>query len=98
MSGNILLIIDPQNDFHPAGGDHLLAHHQGSLAVPGANEDSSRIANLILSNITEIDEIYVTLDSHHVSSNIFQRPLFFFISNLYIYTEKSYCTWNILDK
>ena len=53
---NILLIIDPQVDFHPGG----------SLAVQGANEDSARTASLILENIHDIDEIYVTLDSHHV--------------------------------
>ncbi len=52
----ILLIIDPQIDFHPGG----------SLGIPGANEDSERTASLILQNIDEIDEIYVTLDSHHV--------------------------------
>ena len=56
-SKNILLIIDPQVDFHPGG----------SLAVQGANEDSARIASLISENIQDIDEIYVTLDSHHVS-------------------------------
>eukprot|EP00597_Dinobryon_sp_UTEXLB2267_P010866 CAMPEP_0170100334 /NCGR_PEP_ID=MMETSP0020_2-20130122/1595_1 /TAXON_ID=98059 /ORGANISM="Dinobryon sp., Strain UTEXLB2267" /LENGTH=117 /DNA_ID=CAMNT_0010323207 /DNA_START=38 /DNA_END=388 /DNA_ORIENTATION=+ len=32
-----LFIIDPQVDFHPGG----------SLAVPGANEDSQRIADMI---------------------------------------------------
>jgi nicotinamidase-related amidase len=52
---NILLIIDPQNDFHPGG----------TLAVAGANEDSSRTAIFIYDNIDKIDEIYVTLDSHH---------------------------------
>eukprot|EP01006_Ploeotia_vitrea_P018398 TRINITY_DN49812_c1_g1_i1.p1 TRINITY_DN49812_c1_g1~~TRINITY_DN49812_c1_g1_i1.p1 ORF type:complete len:278 (+),score=4.54 TRINITY_DN49812_c1_g1_i1:36-869(+) len=55
MNKNILLIIDPQNDFHPGG----------SLGVNGANEDSQRIANLIKKNIDKIDEIIVTLDSHH---------------------------------
>jgi nicotinamidase/pyrazinamidase len=53
---NILLIIDPQVDFHPGG----------SLAISGANEDSARTAGLILENKDNIDEIYVTLDSHHV--------------------------------
>ena len=52
---NILFIIDPQNDFHPGG----------SLGVPGAHEDSQRIANFIRSNRDAIDEIYVSLDSHH---------------------------------
>ncbi len=54
-SKNILFIVDPQNDFHPGG----------SLAVPGSNEDSGRIAELIRSNADKIDEIYVSLDSHH---------------------------------
>ncbi len=53
---NILLIIDPQIDFHPGG----------SLAVAGANEDTERIAAFINRHISAIDEIYVTLDSHHV--------------------------------
>ena len=53
----ILLIIDPQIDFHPGG----------SLAVAGANEDSERIATFIASNQQIISEIYVTLDSHHVN-------------------------------
>jgi hypothetical protein len=72
-----LLIIDPQIDFHPAGGEGAFYHAQGSLAVAGANEDSSRTANLILNNIPLIDDIYVTLDSHHVSRNslsLYQPP------------------------
>lgn len=64
---NILLIIDPQIDFHPAGGVGSLAHPQGSLAVAGANEDTHKISQLILKNIEKFDEIVVTLDSHHVS-------------------------------
>ncbi len=55
VSKNILFIIDPQQDFHPGG----------SLGVPGANEDSQRIAEFIYANINNIDEIYVSLDSHH---------------------------------
>lgn len=54
MSKIGLLIIDPQNDFHPGG----------SLAVAGSNEDSQRIADLIRENL-HIDEIFITLDSHH---------------------------------
>jgi len=50
-----LFIIDPQNDFHEGG----------SLAVPGANEDSKRIANLIRKNPQAIDHIFVSLDAHH---------------------------------
>ena len=52
----ILLLIDPQIDFHEGG----------SLAVPGATADSQRIAKMITEHGDEIDEIYVTLDSHHV--------------------------------
>jgi hypothetical protein len=45
-----------------------LYHPPGSLAVSGANEDSERIAQLILNHTEMLDEIYVTLDSHHVRS------------------------------
>lgn len=50
--GNLLLIIDPQVDFHEGG----------SLAVPGANADSERIADLIRTK--RFDSILVTLDTH----------------------------------
>mmetsp|Transcript_11083 Transcript_11083/g.12687 ORF Transcript_11083/g.12687 Transcript_11083/m.12687 type:complete len:283 (-) Transcript_11083:962-1810(-) len=53
-NGVCLLIVDPQNDFHPGG----------SLAVAGAGEDALNIAKLIEDNAEKIDEIYVTLDSH----------------------------------
>ena len=55
----ILLIIDPQNDFHPGG----------TLGIQGAHEDSARTAAFINRHIGLIDEIYVTLDSHHVRMN-----------------------------
>jgi len=64
-SKNILLIIDPQIDFHEEGGSGKSYHPQGSLAVPGANEDSTRVSLMILNHLDEIDSIYVTLDSHH---------------------------------
>jgi hypothetical protein len=51
----IVLIIDPQIDFH----------FGGSMAINGANEDSERIAEFIKDNIPKIDEVFVTLDSHH---------------------------------
>lgn len=66
-----LLIIDPQIDFHPEGGEGALYHARGSLAVEGANEDSSRIASFIQDHIHCIDDIFVTLDSHHVSYSMF---------------------------
>ena len=51
----VLLVIDPQVDFHPGG----------ACPVPNANEDSERIAELISMNVEGIDEIFVTLDTHH---------------------------------
>ena len=51
-----LLIIDPQNDF---------CHANGSLFVPGATEDMSRVADMIVRLKDKIDEIHITLDSHH---------------------------------
>eukprot|EP01035_Chromulina_nebulosa_P028100 gene28100-37036_t len=51
----ILLIIDPQIDFHEGG----------SLAVPGATADALRIKEMILNHLDDIGEIFVTLDSHH---------------------------------
>ncbi|KAJ1442098.1 hypothetical protein B484DRAFT_412622 [Ochromonadaceae sp. CCMP2298] len=50
-----LLLIDVQNDFH-AGG---------SLAVPGADEDAARIAQMIMDNLDSVSEVFVTLDSHN---------------------------------
>lgn len=55
MPGTTLLIVDPQKDFHPGG----------TLAVPTANDDAARIANLIRQNASSIDRIVVTMDSHH---------------------------------
>jgi len=51
---NLLLIIDPQVDFHKGG----------SLAVPGAVEDAGRIAKLIKTK--RFDKIAVTLDTHQM--------------------------------
>ena len=48
-------------------GEGPLYHPPGSLAVKGANEDSARIAEMIRANMGDIDDIFVTLDSHHVS-------------------------------
>jgi len=52
---NTLLIIDPQNDF---------VHPLGSLCVKGADGDMERLANLIILNPDNFNEIIVTLDSH----------------------------------
>lgn len=52
-----LLIIDPQEDF--------CNKNTGSLFVPRADEDMKRVANLIRKLKHKIDDIHVTLDSHH---------------------------------
>lgn len=49
-----LLIIDAQNDFHPGG----------SLAIPTANDDAARIANLLATAGDRIDRVVATLDTH----------------------------------
>lgn len=57
MSNKIhLLIIDPQKDF---------CDPKGSLFVPGAVEDMSRLASFITRVGKKIDKYHVTLDSHH---------------------------------
>lgn len=52
-----LMIIDPQVDF---------CSPTGSLYVTGAENDSARLAKMIEKNIGDIDDIHVTLDSHHL--------------------------------
>mmetsp|Transcript_13727 Transcript_13727/g.22884 ORF Transcript_13727/g.22884 Transcript_13727/m.22884 type:complete len:313 (-) Transcript_13727:325-1263(-) len=52
----VLLIIDPQIDFHEPGG---------SLAVPGSEIQAGRIAKFIEKHKMDIGEIFITLDSHH---------------------------------
>lgn len=55
-----LLIIDPQMDFcdHPGFG--------AALAVPGAHADMQRLAAMVKAAGPSIEDIHVTLDSHHV--------------------------------
>jgi nicotinamidase-related amidase len=62
----ILLIINPQNDFHPKKNDVRPA---GTLAVNGATEDAERIAELIKTGLNNrpFDQIIVTLDTHNVN-------------------------------
>lgn len=50
-----LLIIDPQNDF---------CDPKGSLFVPGAEDDMTRLATMVRRLKGKIDDIHVTLDSH----------------------------------
>jgi hypothetical protein len=64
---------------------------QGSLAVAGAVEDSERTASFIRANLSKIDEIYVSLDTHHV---IIEKSTFRVSSLL----ETAYCAWSILEK
>ena len=50
---NILLIVDPQNDFIT-----------GSLPVEGAEEKMRQLADYILENSNSYDHIYITMDTH----------------------------------
>ena len=47
----VLFIIDPQVDFLPSG----------CLPIPGSDDDSERIKDLIMKHADEIDEIYVSI-------------------------------------
>ena len=79
--GVTLLIIDPQNDFHPGG----------SLAIASAGADARRISTFIRNRMHTIDRIVITLDSHqriHIAHSIFwvndaghHPPPFTIISN-----------------
>jgi nicotinamidase-related amidase len=62
---NVLLIIDPQNDF---------CKPDGALYVPGAENDMSRLAFWIHANSEKLDHIIVTLDSHYI--NDISHPYF----------------------
>lgn len=52
-----LLIIDPQNDF---------CNPKGSLFVNGADQDMKRLAEFVIAKKDKLDDIHVTLDSHHL--------------------------------
>jgi nicotinamidase/pyrazinamidase len=52
-----LLIIDPQVDFCDA--------QKGALYVPGAEQDMKRLATMVRRLKDKLDDIHVTLDSHH---------------------------------
>jgi nicotinamidase-related amidase len=51
-----LLVIDPQNDF---------CDKKGSLFVVGADADMDRLALFIEKNKKKLDDIHITMDSHH---------------------------------
>lgn len=62
---NVLLIIDPQNDF---------CIPNGSLYVPHAEDDCKKTSEFITKNSTKINAIHVTLDCHpmhHIAHPIF---------------------------
>jgi len=52
-----LLVIDPQHDF---------CHPSGALYVGGAENDMSRLADMIARLGSKIDDIHCTVDSHHL--------------------------------
>lgn len=54
-----LLIIDPQMDFMD------YPNRPGALAVPGAHADMQRLSSLVRSFGGSLNDIHVTLDSHH---------------------------------
>jgi nicotinamidase/pyrazinamidase len=102
MTNTTVFIIDPQCDFHPEGGQPGTAsfHAMGSLAVPGANEDSDRIATMIKANKSKITDIVVSMDSHfpaHIAHAVFwldgatrteHPPIFSAITHLDVVTGK----------
>ena len=65
-----LLIIDPQNDF---------CDPNGSLFVPGADEDIKRLSSFISKNRSKINDIHVTMDMHHQID--IAHPIFWIDSN-----------------
>ena len=62
-----LLLIDPQNDF---------VHRDGSLSVPGAEDDAGRLAQLIEGAADRINGVSLSLDSHQRLD--ISHPLWFF--------------------
>lgn len=64
------LIIDPQNSF---------CHPDGTLFVPGASEDMERLTKMILRIKEKLDDIHITLDSHHFVD--IAHPIFWVDSN-----------------
>lgn len=65
-----LLTIDPQNDF---------CNPDGSLFVPGAVDDMLRLSKMLLRTKAKLDDIHVTLDSHHFVD--IAHPIFWVDSN-----------------
>lgn len=65
-----LVIIDPQKDF---------CEQKGSLFVPGATEDMSKLGKFITKMTKHLDDIHITLDQHHLLD--IAHPLFWKDSN-----------------
>lgn len=62
-----LVVIDPQNSFCKvvdAAQQQVL--HDGELCVTGAWEDMNRVSNLVNRLRDKLNDIHVTLDSHHL--------------------------------
>jgi nicotinamidase-related amidase len=64
-----LLIIDPQNDF---------CKPDGALFVPGADDDMKRLAHMVVRLKKKLNDIHVTLDSHHLVD--IAHPIFWLTS------------------
>lgn len=77
---NILLIVDPQNDFIT-----------GTLAVEGAKEKMMKLAEYIKSKGSEYDYICITLDSHPKNHMSFKENGGIWPEHCVLYTNG----WNI---
>ena len=65
LKSTCLLLIDPQNGF---------CEKNGALFVPGANEDCIRFSKAFSTNISIVNEVIVTLDTHqqyHIAHSMF---------------------------
>ncbi|MBF0227542.1 MAG: hypothetical protein HQK76_19015 [Desulfobacterales bacterium] len=65
-----ILIIDPQNDF---------CDKKGSLYVQGADDDMKRLSNMVIRLKDKINDIHITLDTHHYVD--IAHPIFWVDSN-----------------
>jgi len=64
-----LLIIDPQRDF---------CNPHGALYVPGADDDMKRLADMVIRLKDKLNDIHITLDSHHLVD--IAHPIFWLTS------------------
>ena len=61
---NLILLLLLILDFHEKKEND---DYEPTLAVTGSIKDAERVAELIKKYSTSIDEIFITLDTHHVS-------------------------------